>query len=365
MEVKWYTARQLEAELTRNDLWNQKYCPITRHRALSITRHPRTSPGDPVLFVGYHKGEVSGYLAIVPDTLYAGEESVKVGWMGSWWSDPEPSNSMMAVLLIMKAYELYEGHLAGFSAADRAEQIFRKSNRFKDFRTAPGIQYLLRFNTGYWIPRKYPGLGRIGGLFRFSDAMMNGAQDARLKRWKSAHKMDSRYSIEYLTQIHDADSIDFIRQHSQSQLTRRNHEDINAMIKYPTSLATVLEDKNKSRYFFSHRSDRFNYLLYKIIDGSQKITAIVLLCADGKQLTAPFVFCREENMNTVLVSVMHHLIAMRMDMFTTYHPNLIKGMNMLKVPYVYRKTRRRDSLISKKIKHEAYIDPYMQDGDGA
>ena len=365
MEVKWYTARQLESELTRNDLWNQKYCPITRHRALSIIRHPRTSPDDPVLFVGYHKGEVSGYLAIVPDILYAGDESVRIGWMGSWWSDPDPSNSMMAVMLILKAYELYKGHLAGFSAADRAEQIFRNSNRFKDFRTAPGVQYLLRFNTGYWIPRKYPKLKPLGFVFRFSDALLNGVQNARLKRWKSAHKMDKQYSIEYLTQIYDTDSIDFIKQHSQSQLTRRNHEDINAMIKYPTSLATVLEDKNKSRYFFSNKSERFNYLLYKILDGSQKITAILLLCADGRQLNIPFVFYREETGKTVLISAMHHLIAMKMDMFTTFHPDLIRQMKTLKVPCVYRKKRRRDSLISKKIKHEPYIDPYMQDGDGA
>ena len=133
MEVKHYTAQQLKSELNKNDLWNSKYCPITRHRALSIIMNPRTQPDDPVLIVGYNKGEVSGYVAIVPDVIYSGDELVKLGWLGSWWSDPDPSNSMMAVLLLRKAYDVYDGFLAGFSAAERAEQLIKSSNRFEDF----------------------------------------------------------------------------------------------------------------------------------------------------------------------------------------------------------------------------------------
>ncbi len=365
MEIKSYTAQQLKAELTGNDLWNQKYCPITRHRANSIIMNPRTLPGDHVLIVGYLNGEVSGYIAIVPDELYAGEESVRLGWMGSWWSDPDPSNSMMAVRLLMKVYELYDGHVAGFSAAERAEQLFRNSNRFKDFRSAAGYQYLLRSNMGYWIPKKFPGMRHIGGIIRLTDGLLNLVQNARLRIWKSSHKIDPSRSIEYLTQIQDTDTIEFIRQHSFSQLTRRSHEDINAMIKNPTSLATVLEDKNKSKYYFSTRSDRFLYLLYRIIDNSQKITAVVLICVDGDHLTVPFVFNKKDAGKTVLTSVLHHIIDMKINMLTTYHPILMQQMKLLKIPIVFKKKRQRDSLISEKIDHRPYVDPFMQDGDGA
>ena len=365
MEIKCYTAQQLKKELTKSDLWNLKYCPITRHRAISIIMHPRTLPGDTVLIVGYLNGEVSGYIAIVPDELYSGGESVRLGWMGSWWSDPDPSNSMMAVRLLIKAYELYDGHLAGFSAAERAEQLIKSSNRFKDFRFAVGSQYLLRFNMGYWIPRKYPGTRHIARIIRFADAFLNLMQNARLVHWKSSNKIDRSLSIEYLTQIHDTDTIEFIKQHSHSQLTRRNHEDINAMIKYPTSLATILEDKNKSKYFFSNRSQRFLYLLYKILDRSQKIVAVILICVDGNHMTIPFAFNRKNTEKMVLTSVLHHIVDMNVDMLTTFDPGLNEQIKMLKVPYIYKKKRNRDSLISKKIDHRPYIDSYMQDGDGA
>ena len=365
MEIKCYTAKQLKTELTRSDLWDQKYCPITRHRAISIIMNPRTLPSDPVLIVGYLNGEVSGYIAIVPDALYSGGESVRLGWMGSWWSDPDPSNSMMAVRLLMKVYELYNGFVAGFSAAEKAEQIFRNSNRFKDFRFAAGYQYLLRSNLGYWIPRKYPGMRHLGGIIRLADGLLNLVQNTRLRLWRSSNKIDRSLSIEYLTQIHDTDTIEFIRQHSNSQLTRRNHEDINTMIKYPTSLATILEDKNKSKYFFSNTSERFLYRLYRILDSSKKIAAVVLICVDGDHLTVPFVFNRKDIEKIVLISVLHHIIDMNIDMVTTFHAGLIEQMKMLKVPYVYKKKRKRNSLISKKINHKPYINPYMQDGDGA
>ena len=365
MEIKYYTAQQLKKELSKNDLWNLKYCPITRHRAISIIMNPRTLPSDPVLVVGYHEGEISGYIAIVPDVLYSGSESVRLGWMGSYWSDPDPSNSMMAVLLLMKVYELYNGNVAGFSAAYRAEQLFRSSNRFRDFRIVVGYQYLLRSNLGYWIPRKYPRMHHIGGIFRFSDIMVNLVQNTRLRLWKSSHKIDRSISIEYLTQIYDSDTIEFIKQHNHSQLTRRNHEDINALIKYPTSLATVLEDSSKSKYFFSTKSDRFLYLLYRIMDSSQKIIAVVMICVEGKHLTIPFVFNSSNTEKIVITTVLHHIIKMNIDMLTTYHTGLNEQIRMMKVPYIYKKKRNRDSLISKKIDHKKYIVPFMQDGDGA
>ena len=345
MEIRYYTAKQLESELSGNDLWDQKYCPITRHRALSIIKNPRTHPDDPVLLVGYQDGEVSGYIAIVPDTLYAGDQSVRIGWLGSWWADPDPANSMMAVSLLMKAYELYNGFLGGSEAAKRADQLIRSSNRFKSFRSATGYQYMLRFNAAYWIPRKYPGLRPLCLVFRFTDAVLNLVQNTRLRFWKSANKMDNSLSIEYLRQISDKDTIDFIRQQSHSQLTRRNHEDINAMIKYPTSMATILEDKVKSRYYFSNRSKRFLYLLYKILDNTQKIVAVVLICVDGNHLMIPFVFNREHTERTVITSVLHHVIDMDIDMMTTYHPGFIELMKGLRVPIAYIKTRYRNSLI--------------------
>jgi hypothetical protein len=285
--------------------------------------------------------------------------------MGSWWSDPDPANSMMAVRLLIKAYELYDGHIAGFSAAERAEEIFRVSNRFKDFREAVGCQYLLRSNLEYWIPKKYPAMCRMRGVIRCADGILNMGQNIRLGLWKSSHKLDPGVQIEYMTQIHDSETIEFIREYSRSELTRRNHEDINAMIKYPTSLSTVLQDKNKSRYFFSNRSDRFLYLLYKILDSSQKIEAVVLICVDGDHLLVPFVFYRKDSGNTVLISVLHHLINMKMRMMTTYHPGLIEQMKRMKVPRIFAKKRIRTSLISKKINHETYITPYLHDGDGA
>jgi hypothetical protein len=365
MEIKCYTAQQLNTELTKSDLWNQKYCPITRHRAISIIMNPRTLPSDNVLIVGYLNGEVSGYIAVVPDTLFSGDESVRLGWMGSWWSDPDPANSMMAVRLLMKVYELYNGYVAGSEAALRADQIIRNSNRFNDFRFAAGYQYLLRFNIGYWIPRKLPWTRHIGSVIRFSDILLNLVQNARLRLWKAANKLDRSLSLEYLTQIHDTDTIEFIGEHSHSQLTRRNHEDINAMIKYPNSLATVLDDKSKSKYYFSTRSKRFLYLLYRILDSSQQIQAVVLICLDGDHLTVPYVFNKKDAGKIVLTSVLHHIIDMKINMLTTYHSGLMDQMKMLKVPLVYKKKRNRDSLISKKIDHRPYVDQFMQDGDGA
>ncbi len=365
MKIKYYTAQQLKTELTKNDLWNSRYCPITRHRALSIIMNPRTQPDDPVLIVGYNKGAVSGYIAIVPDVIYSGTKSVKLGWLGSWWSDPDPSNSLMAIKLLMKSYELYHGFVAGFSAAEQAEQLLRTSNRLIDFQVAVGYQYILRSNLDYWIPRKNPRTRHMVGLLRFTDGLVNLVQNTRLRLWKSRNKMEQGLSIEYLTQIYDLETIDFINQHAHSELTRRNHEDINAMIRYPTSLATVLEDKNKLKYFFSSNSHRFLYLLYKIMDGSGKIIALVMICVDGDHLTIPFVFIKEDAEKIVLTSVLHHLVDMNIDMLTTYHPKLNEQVSLLKVPHIFKKKRQRNSLISKKIDSKPYIDLFMQDGDGA
>jgi len=107
------------------------------------------------------------------------------------------------------------------------------------------------------------------------------------------------------------------------------------------------------------------YRLYRILDSSKKIAAVVLICVDGDHLTVPFVFNRKNAEKIVLTSVLHHIIDMNIDMVTTFHAGLIEQMKMLKVPYVYKKKRKRNSLISKKINHKPYINPYMQDGDGA
>ena len=365
MDIEYYTAQQLKSELARNDLWNLKYCPITRHRALSIIMNPRILPSDPVLVIGYLNGELSGYIAIVPGEIYSGGESVRLGWLGTYWSDPHPSNSMMAILLLRKAYELYNGFVAVSTGTLQAEQLLLASNRFREFRVADGYQYILRFNLGFLIPRKYPMFRHMSGIISLSDSILNLVQNTRLRIWKFSNKIDKSVSIEYLTQIYDSDTIEFIKQHNHSQLTRRNHEDINAMIKYPTSLATVLDDKNNLKYFFDKKSNRFLYLLYKILDNSQKIIALVMICVEGDHLTIPFVFNRMNTEKIVLTSVLHHIVDMNIDMLTTFHAGLNEQIRMMKVPIIIKTKKNRKSLISKRIDHRPYIDPFMQDGDGA
>ena len=148
-------------------------------------------------------------------------------------------------------------------------------------------------------------------------------------------------------------------------MSRRNHDDINAAIKYPTSLATILEDRIKSKYFFSNKSNRFLYLLYKIMDSSQRTIAVVLINIDGNHLMIPILFNRPDTEKIVLTTILHHVVDMKIDMLTTFHPGLNEHIRLLKVPYVFKKKRTRNSLISKKIDHKPYIDPFMQDGDGA
>lgn len=354
MEIRAYTATELDAFIHSDAFRTLPVIPISRHRAASHAANPRLEAADQIMFIAWEGEALAGYLGVFADRIYLNDQPEKAGWLSCMWVDPNMRGKGIAKKLLRGVLDSWGDRILVTEFTPAAKGLYDRSEAFIDLKKPVGMRGYLRANLAYLLPRRKPGLARIKPLLRLADGLLNIFNGVRLRLW-SPRPDGLKWT--YLAEI-DAELNAFIRQHQLRQFTRRTAEDLNWMLRHPWVLTAPGPDVDSVRYHFSAVDKQFEFLPLRLTSDSGQLAGMLILQIRGGHLKVPYAYIREGLEPKAVQLIYQQAMALKADMVSVFHPALVKEMETGRHPFYLRRQLQRHFIISK-----VFQDAFRQNGE--
>jgi len=364
MEIREIRQDQLQAYIDSAEYKTTKYVAISKHRALSHLRNPRVKPDDLVLVLIYEAAEMVAYLGVFADDLHFSTGVEHVGWLSCMWVHPKMRGKGIAKQLIQRVFEAWEYKILVTEFTPAAHGLYNRTEQFLDLAKPEGIRGYLRLNLAYLLPKKDEKWNKWKPFLRGIDALFNVPNALRLKGWKSASLKSKGLSFEYLSEIDD-ESWTFIEANKSKELMNRSREDLTWLVKNPWLLSSGLKDHNAKRYHFSATDIAFTFLNIKVYDDKLNMLGFLLISIRDKNMKVPYAYFLDGAAEQILAVLYEHLLSLKLDMLTVFHPKLVQSIKNNKTPFFKTRNFKRHYIISKVLGEQLAATPNftIQDGD--
>jgi hypothetical protein len=228
-----------------------------------------------------------------------------------------------------------------------AEKIFRGSRKLIDLQVKQGASFYIKTNAARVVPEKYPEAAALRPLLHMADRSANLLLSARIGWWQLQGRLrgaDDGSTSVYLDRV-DPETARFIEEVRRPELFRRGAEELN-WIK-----GSLAEAGREDRFVRVHAQDG-------------RIAAFLYLAIRSGTLTAPHVFCREEDTGLVARAILRECAAGDARDILVYDRAITAAIGGLGFPILYQRPRRKLFLISKRYAGEELSPYFVHDGDG-
>lgn len=346
---------------------NSPYLPISRHRAVSHAHNPRAKPDDLVLVLVYEEkgGEMVGYLGVFPDDLHFKDAEGKYqaahgGWLSCMWVNPLVRGKGIAKILINTVFEAWDYRILVTEFTPAAKGLYDRTGQFVDLLKTEGLRCYLRLNLAYLLPSKNPDKWKSWAwLLRGVDGIFNVFNSLRLALQARPNPI-----FRYVDAL-DEEAWALIEKYRHPQeLLRRNADDLCWMLRYPWLLSGIADEAAK-RYHFSAVAKRFDFLCIKIYTKNSVLVGFLVLSIRDKNMKIPYAYFAPEAIATVVAVIHKHLLDLRLDMLTVFHPLLVAYWEKQGKPFFMRRKMQRHYIISKVFENQLTMqgEVIVQDGD--
>jgi GNAT superfamily N-acetyltransferase len=325
INIKKICISELKQFVYSDGYTNMPIVPISRHRAISYIQNPRSLPTDVVLYLAYIDERLVGYRTVFPDTIWVGNNPVKVGWLSGNWVDPNFRRKGIASTLFESAYEDWNQKLLFTNYAEESKAVYDKSCRFINVHTINGIRLYFRpFLTSILCPKGklYRKMKPIWQVADFILSVFNPLPliSLLLKQQKSI-------SYEYLG-TPDDELISYFEKSTQITPTKRTGKDLQWILNHPWLVSSPLGDRIGKKYFFSSSPVRFETLLVKVCR-DKELLGFFFANLNGRYFTTPYIFCNDGEERTFAIALLKHAFKMNALRLTTFHQSIameLKGL---------------------------------------
>jgi GNAT superfamily N-acetyltransferase len=364
MEIREIRQHQLQAYIDSTEYKTTKYVAISKHRALSHLRNPRVKPDDLVLVLIYEAGGMVAYLGVFADELHFSTGIERVGWLSCMWVNPIMRGKGIAKKLIQTVFEAWDYKILVTEFTPAAHGLYNRTEQFLDLAEPEGIRGYLRLNLAYLLPKKDEKWNKWKPFLSCIDTLFNLPNYLRLKGRRSTSLESKGISFEYLSEI-DAESWSFIQANKSKELMNRSREDLTWLVKNPWLLSSGLKDHNAKRYHFSATDTSFTFLNVKVYDDKLKMLGFLLISIRGKNMKVPYAYFLDGAEEQVLEVVYEHLLGLKLDMLTVFHPVLVQTIKNGNTPFFKKRAFKRHYIIGKVLGEQLAATPdfIIQDGD--
>lgn len=359
MEVKKIQCAQL-LDFVESKLYLElKNIPITKHRALSHIRNPRVKDEDLVLVLVFDQKEMVGYLGVFADELHFNDGVERAGWLSCMWVDPQKRGKGIAKLLINTVFDAWDHRILVTEFTPAAKGLYDRTQQFIDLDQKNGLRLYYRFNTHVVLPPKAVFWQKTKLILKLVDSALNIFTP--LLKLKSVHQSPA---FEYLKEP-DRDCWDFILNNRSNELMNRQKQDILWMLQNPWLISSGIKDISTNRYAFSSQSENFSFICTKIFDPNMKMIGFVIMSIRDKHMRLPYVYFRDEDIDSIIAFLHHQMNGLKMDMLTLFNRKIVSRMRKLRLPVIFSKSVQRNYIISKVFENQLneMSSFSIQDGD--
>jgi hypothetical protein len=363
MEIRAFTVAELKAALASEAFWLSDPLPITKHRALSYCRNPRAIEDDPVLLVAYGEGRVIGYLGILPDKIFVGDDGYKLGWLTSWRVDPEYAHAGVGAILLFKALNAYNQHIGVSGSSRQARRALQASQKFMALNPLRGLDIRLRLNVTAMVKRRMPAMKIFRALFKSFDALSDEIVNLRSVFWQRRNRRCCGLTFEYVSAV-DEEADLFIKQHHRQDLTRKEKSDLNWIMNNPWVLSAPHKDSAGQRYYFASRAGRFFYLGVKVFEPPNELIGFLLLKIRDERMSVVYAYFDSRHAEYIAAAAWNHALAMDASILSLYDEQLTASFIRLGCPCWKAVKKTRGFSLSRAFAGLPLTDCRLQGGDG-
>ncbi|MBK9255911.1 MAG: GNAT family N-acetyltransferase [Saprospiraceae bacterium] len=362
MVIKTYNKNELIKLLDTDIYHKSEHIPISIHRAKSQISNPHANDTDVILICTYFNTVLTGYLGILPDNIYDKNQDkyVHCGWMSCLWVHPEYRGKKIAQSLIHKCFEVWDGHIILTEYTGAAGSLYEKSDLFQVLTLQTGVRLYNRASFESILPPKHTFFQKTKSLLKFKDRLINSIFDIRFLFYNPQIK---NHSLEFVSQA-DEEIRQFILQHNEQHLFKRNLNEINWILQFPWVLNMPEPDQMSQKYHFTSGASQFcNYAL-KVRNSQGKLEGFFIFTNIKGHLKMPYCF-HKNNLEMVKEVIEYMMIKLRVHTFTTYQENIAAFLIKKSKTAWLKREVNRPYLISQKLHHISNGQkPEIQDGDG-
>lgn len=353
IQLKTFNKKELEDFISSGEFKQYDFLPITEHRAMSHSKNPKASDEQILLILVFYNEKLAGYLGCFPDCFVLEGKVIRYAWLSTLYVSEEFRGKKIAKILLEKAFETYEGHIAITEFTREAELFYNKMGSFEYIYPKKGKRFYFNADLATIIPDKKPKAKRFKPLLSLLDSTVNS-----VIAMKNILIRKPDFHFEVLDHI-DAESIDFMTGFQ----SRRNADEMNLFIKNPWVLKGGRKDE---RYLFSSYAESFTYFWIKIYDHQNSLTTCSLLLLRDGYLKIPYLFSQSD-MRRFTDFLSYFIVKNRIKALTSYQQELNKEIASSKTfPKIYERDFERRYLFQKQLISSLPegFDPHYQDGDG-
>lgn len=357
MQIIPYNKAQLN-EFVHSDFFNVlTQIPISYQRALSQIKNPYCADDDILLWAAYENASLAGYLGVLPDIIEQNNTAKKIYWVSCFWVRDTQRADNLASQLFFLMLKTYQGNLFLSNFLFSLEKTYQSLGVFKPTQYIHGKTFYRNLCFSELIQARYPDWEDYMPFYRATEKFINRALRFR---YIFVRNYRTRYKI-VESKVYDTEFSNFLEkfktEHPGMVVRAALHFDW--ILTYPWLLTNISEQESK-RYFFSSKSNRFEYFSLKVYN-KDVLEGFVLLKIRDKNLAVCYVYAPDEQINCLSNYISVLMKKNNFDTITCFDERLTESLGRKHNGYIYRKTTRRPYIFPKNYEINAAVFQY---GDG-
>lgn len=361
MDIRLLHNKELQQFIASPHFKTMPVIPITTHRAISYLHNPALQDDDVLLLLAYIDETLVGYLGVLPDNIWVGNNTpVHCGWMSCLWVSENHRGKGIAHHLLNACFAAWNNKLIATEFTQPAKALYDKTNHFITLTTLHGRRFYLRSDLQYILPQKKKVLSKIKPVLRVFDAVINVIADFR---FAADSVLSDGVTVEQI-QTWDNTIADFIQRTNADGLFKRDAQSLRWITQYPWVIPAFENDTESKRYHFTATDVSFQNipLLVRQADGS--IIACLLLTNRNGRVKVPYCLytCSAQLIAEIIIG---QVIKLGAKSLLVFNPQIAEALIHVKTYALWNKHAEREYIISRDL--YTHIDPAsvnLQDGDG-
>lgn len=348
--------------LNDSTFWDSKFLSITKHRLYAHYLNPNLEKDDIVLLFAYDNQKLVGYMGVFIDVITINNQSQKIGWLSTWWVDPKTKGKGIGRAILQTMYESLEGKIGISQFTNSAKRVYEKSGYFNTLQFSKGYKFVFRSNSQIVLPLINSKFKKIIKTLSVIDYLIDIPISVKNKVCNySVIKKLKQVNLEYINNIDD-ELYNFIKSNSKNHISQKSKEFFEWLkANHWVQESPLVDLTPQKKYEFSVGAKRFNIYLIKILK-KEKLIAFVVIQLRDHLLKVLFIYYTDNSKDIANV-ILAHVFKLKCKELICYD-EVINSVIKKSYYYIYRRTKNKESIISKAFGVFQYDKYTLNFGDG-
>ncbi|MBQ4507982.1 MAG: hypothetical protein II970_03710 [Paludibacteraceae bacterium] len=299
-ELKLYTVADIREWLEYNHptegLSEQIIAPT---RAWAIIHNPYIKDEDAIVAAIFEDGKLAAYTASFPDML----DGKRVWWASTLYCYPQFAGRGYGMIVVGSLMEAHE-----------PEQTYDRWGAKETVEIFSHFGYHTIYTKRYHLSCKKINTASFKGKLAYALQTLK----KHLHSWPKSS--GANYTLQYTSYI-DGEAYAFMQNHKGNDLWLRDQNMLNWILRYPFKQGCILNSKTSTECEFSSNAVRYVYNVLKVYV-ADTLVGVYLLRHKDSECAVMYLYYEEKYSKFVFDSVVDHVIAERVDIFTTDNRDL-------------------------------------------